>query len=278
MRKICLAILLFLNSTFVFSADSPLTLGIFPYVSRGQLMEFHTPLKLYLETHLRRPVELVTAPDFIEFISRTQKGDFDLILTAPHMGRLAEKRDNYKRLVKTGHEVQGIFLARKDSTIRKLEDLNGKSIMMAQPTSIIYQMSLEHLRKKGLVPGKNITVIGSRTHNNALYAPARRETDASVTGQLLWHGAEPEIRSQLVVIGQTRSVPGFMLMANSRMPSTETLKIQQLLLNFHKTPEGRAYFEATALKGFNKINDMTMKSLDPYTRILTEQPPPPSTP
>jgi len=255
------------------AAETPLTLGIFPYVSRGQLMEYHTPLKLYLEKELQRPVDLVTAPDFSEFMARTQKGEYDLVLTAPHLGRLAEVRDGHLRVAKTAHEVHGVFLTRKDSGIRSLADLKGKTIMMAQPISIVYQMGVEELRQYGLVPGKDITVIGSRTHNNALYAPARRESDASVTGLALWKNAEPDVRAQLVEIGQTDGAPGFMLMANKRLPAALIKRIQSAVFDMHKTNEGKSYFDVTEFKYFEKIDDKAMKKLDPYTRVLTEQAP-----
>jgi phosphonate transport system substrate-binding protein len=273
LRRSLLGACLTLVATFSLASDAPLTFGVFPYVSRGQLMDFHTPLKVYLESRLKRPVDLVTAPDFAEFANRTQKGEYDLILTAPHMGRLAERRDGYVRLVKTGHEVQAVFLVRRDSGLRKLADLKGKTIMMAQPVSAVYQMAADHLQRNGLVPGRDVTVISTGTHNNALYAPARREADASVTGILLWSNADPAIRAELVEIDGTRRIPGFMLMANKRVPPEQVKRIQALLLDFEKTEEGKAYFRATDLKNFGLIDDKTMKSLDPFTRILTDPAP-----
>lgn len=273
LRRSLLGACLTLVATFSLASDPPLTFGVFPYVSRGQLMDFHTPLKVYLESRLKRPVDLVTAPDFAEFMNRTQKGEYDLILTAPHMGRLAERRDGYVRLVKTGHEVQGVFLVRRDSGLRKLSDLKGKTIMMAQPVSAVYQMAADHLQRNGLVPGRDVTVINTGTHNNALYAPARREADASVTGTLLWNNADPVIRAELVEIDGTRRVPGFMLMANKRVPPEQVKRIQALLLDFEKTEEGKAYFNVTDLKNFDLIDDKTMKSLDPLTRVFTDPAP-----
>ena len=251
---------------------SPLTLGIFPYVSRGKLMELHTPLKLYLEQKLGRPIDMVTAPDFVEFMKRTQKGDYDLVFTAPHLGRLAETRDGYVRIVMTGHHVQSVFLARKDSGIHRIDDLKGKTIMIAQPISIVYQLSVHELARHGLEPGRDITIIDTRTHNNALYAPARRESDASATGIVLWRDAEPEIKNQLIEIGHTQEVPGFMMMGNKRLPPALIKRVQTALLNFNKLPESKAYFEETQFKRFEKIDDKTMKGLDPYVRVLTETP------
>jgi phosphonate transport system substrate-binding protein len=248
--------------------NTELTLGVFPYVSPGQLATFHTPLKDYLAKSLERPVSLVTAPDFNKFVERTSQGQYDIIITAPHLGRFAETHDGYKRLAQTGHFVQGIFLARKDSNIQRIEDLRGKSVMIAQPISIIYQMAVQVLREKGLVPGESVTVIETRTHNNAMYAPLRGEADASVTGTLLWQVLEDEQKDQMRVIGTTAEAPGFLLMANKRLPANDIEKIKALLLNYHNVAGSEPYFAVTGYKKFLEIDDKVMKSLDPYTKIL----------
>lgn len=266
-----IALLLLIASLAQAAAAKPtLVFGVFPYVTAGKLVESHNPLRAYLESKLRQPVELVTAPDFAEFVSRTANGEYDLILTAPHLGRLAEKRDGYARVVKTAHPVQGVFLARRDSSIRSVADLKGKTIMIAQPPSVVYQMAVDHLQRNGLTPAKDVTVVATRTHNNALYAPYRREADAAATGLMLWSKAEPSARAEQVEIGRTLSVPGFMIMAHPRMPAAKIKCVRALLLDFRNTPEGRAYFEATEFIDFETIDDKTMMSLDPYTRILTD--------
>ena len=87
-------------------------------------------------------------------------------MTAPHLGRLAEKRDGYKRIAHTLHEVQGVYLTSKDSDIHNLEDLKGKLLTMVGRAAIITQMAEHQLRGLGLEDGKNITFRFTRTHNN----------------------------------------------------------------------------------------------------------------
>ena len=246
----------------------PLVLGVFPYVTPVQLVAFHTPLKDYLAKQLNRPVTLVTAPDFVSFVDRTRDGQYDIVITAPHLGRLAETRDRFQRIAQTQHVVQGIFLARKDSDIRSMDDLKGKSVMMAQKVSIIYQMAENLMREKGLVPGQNIKIIETRTHNNAMYAPLRSEADASVTGTLLFRVLQDEQKEQLRVIGATEEAPGFTVMAHPRMPAQDVEAIRKLLVGFHRLPESKAYFETTGFQKFLPDDDRAMKRLDPYTRIF----------
>lgn len=269
-RSLFLLPLLLLNLGAYAAEIRPLVFGIFPYVSQAQLMQVHAPLKTQLEQKLGQPIDMVTAPDFPEFLARTQRGEFDIILTAPHFGRLAEVRDGYVRLAKTGHEVQGIFLVAADSDIKRIKDLKGKTVMIAQPISVVYQLAEETLRKQGLIHGKTVTVLETRTHNNALAAPTRKEADAAVTGQGLWAQATPEVKAQLREIGATPAVPGFMLMAHKRLPSKQISQIKQILLGFDKTPEGKAYFDKTFILRFEPINSKVMRSLDPYTKILTQ--------
>lgn len=257
------------GSYSAFADDKPeLVLGVFPYVSPAQLVAFHTPLKDHLAQSLQRQVSLVTAPDYESFVERTRQGQYDIILTAPHLGRLAETRDGYKRLAMTSHAVQGIFLTRKNSNIQKIEDLRGKSVMIAQRTSIIYQMAEQLLRDKGLVPGETVTIINTRTFNNAMHAPLRGEADASVTGNLLWQVLGDEQKDQMRVIGATEEAPGFLMMANKRLPKQDIEAIKNILLDYHNVTSREPYFSATGYKRFQQIDDKTMKKLDPYTRNL----------
>ena len=249
-----------------------LSLGVIPYVSAGPLIQFQSPLKNYISKALKLPVNLVTAPDFESFLYRTQRGDYDIIFTAPHFGRLAEQRDGYQRIVMTSHHVQGSFLAKKDSPIQTLDDLKGKKVMIAQRISMLFQLGEYTLLQKGLIDGKNITLIETRTHNNALYAPLRDEADASVTGVLLWRTLGQEFKDQLKVIGTTEKVPGFLILAHPRVPVSIRNQLKNALIKFGKTPEGIDYFEKTGFIGFEPITDKTMKELDPYTKVLTAQP------
>lgn len=264
----CLLAQMLAPSAATGSERSALTLGVFPYVSPVQLAAFHAPLKDYLAKSLQRPVTLVTAPDFDSFVERTRLGQYDIIFTAPHLGRLAEIRDGYKPLVQTSHTVQGFFLARKDSDIHTIKDLRGKTVMIAQKVSIVYQMAEHTLRENGLVPGESVTIVDTRTHNNAMQAPLRGEADASVTGKLLWYVLDDAQKDQLRVIGTTQEAPGFLVMAHRRLTARETKEIRKLLLDFNLKPDSKSYFTTNGFDKFQPVDDRAMKGLDPYIQIF----------
>lgn len=243
------------------NADEFLKFGLFPYVSPAKLVEHHEHFIEYLESRTGKKIQLITSPDFEIFRKRTQNRDFDIILTAPHFGRLAELQSGYQRIAMTQHQVQAIFLVKPNSAIQGLQDLKGKSITIAAPTSIVYRLAVRQLRDDyGLVNGKNITIITTRTHNNAMYSVIKGESDAAVTGVNLYTGLLKREGPVVRKIGESPKVPGFMLMANPSLPKDLVAKLHRAAIDFSKTEAGKAY----VFTGYKDIDDATMKSLDAY--------------
>ncbi len=264
-----IACLLLMTTNQLQANDKHLQFGIFPYVTPGQLVKFHTPLVKEIERILATKVSLVTAPSFKEFIARTGQGKYDIIMTAPHLGRLAEQQ-GYKRVAHTMHEVQGIYLVHKDSPIKELGDLKGKVITLVGRAAIITQMVEQQLNELGLQVGKDVTFRLTRTHNNAMYAPLRGESDASVTGILLFNKIGVKDRENVRVIGKTRVAPGFMVMTGKTVSEQQRQKLVQALLNFENMPEGKAYLTRTGFKHFKPITDEEMESLTPFIKIFLQ--------
>lgn len=255
---------LLLAGSLVAAEQRPLTLGVFPYVSPGKLIAHQQGLQQFLQDGLGRQVNMVTAPDVASYMQRLRAGDYDLIFAAPHVGRYSETDAGYQRIATTDHTVQAVFLTRKESPVQQLSDLEGRSIAMGIKTSIVYQMCEEQLRQLGLVSGRNIDIRESSSHNNAIFALIKGETDAAVTGIKLWQSLPSEHRQKLRQIGETQPVPGFMLMANRDMPATTVSRLQQLALAFKDSAAGKKYL----FRGLKPIDDAAMRSMDPYTAVF----------
>ena len=269
-RRLYLGLVAFISFLLCSTAhgeERNIQFGIFPYVSPGQLVKFHNPLRTYMEETLGEPVTLVTAPNFKEFIRRTRDGQYDIIMTAPHLGKLAELQ-GYQRVAHDMHEVQGIYLVHKDSDIKTLPDLKGKVITLVGRAAIITQMVEYQLKQLGLEADKDVTFRITRTHNNAMYAPLRGESDASVTGILLFNKIGEQDRKNVRVIGKTPVAPGFMIMTGKRISEEQREKLTKALLNFINTPAGAKYLKTTGLKRFEPITDQEMQDMEPYIQIF----------
>lgn len=270
-KSIVFSICIFFATNLGHADEHKYTFGVFPYVTPAQLVKFQRPLKDYFELKLGRSVNMVTAPNFKTFVERTHNGSYDFILTAPHLARLAEKQKNYQRIALAAHHVQGVYLVRLDSDIGSLDDMHWKTITMAAPLSVLFQMGEKQLRQHGLINGKNITIRVTRTHNNAMHAPLRRESEVSLTGLTLWKRLGKKKKLKLKPVATTPKLPGLMLMAHPRIDKKTLNILKTSALEFYNTSEGRHYYQLTGFKGFTRISNKNMADMDPFIRSFVKK-------
>ena len=118
------------------SADKPLVLGVFPSMTAKQTIEIYRPLASALEKHLRRSVVVYSARDFTTFVARTRQGEYDILLTAPHLAWLARQDTGYRPLLKYAQPVRGLLVVKSDSPFDEPDTLRGRTIAMADPVAL----------------------------------------------------------------------------------------------------------------------------------------------
>lgn len=269
--RLLLTALLALATTTIAKAEPAsheLVFGIYPFLSSGQIADRYAPLRDHLAKQLNRPVSLRSAPDFEAFIERTRQGEYDIIFTAPHMGRLAEKRDGYRALAQTGYSIVIVALTRKDGPINKITDLKGRSLAVGARLSMSYQMVDRELEKHGLSIGRDVRFVNTSNFSNVLESLVRKEADAGATGTLLWDSASQEKHLVLREIWRSQSIPGFLLLGHSRLGNATLKTLEHALFEFSQTPPGKTYFEATQQIDFRPIDAATLKRIDPYTAVF----------
>lgn len=245
-----------------------LVFGVYPYLSPSQIVEQFTPLSYHLTKALGRPVALRSAPDFEKFIARTHAGEYDIIFTAPHMGRLAEKRAGYLPLAQTGYPIVIVALTKKGSPIKSLDNLRDHTLAVGAKMSMTYQIMNQSLGKSGLELGKNVNFIDTASFSNVLEAILRGDADAGATGTLLWDSAPAEQHAQLREIYRSQPVPGFLLLGHPRNGKIMLNKLQDALTGFAGTAAGQAFFAKTRQIDFRPLDAATMKRIDPYTAVF----------
>lgn len=248
--------------------NNELVLGVYPYLSPNQIVEQFAPLNDHLTKSLNRPVSLRSAPDFAQFIERTRAGEYDIIFTAPHLGRIAETRDGYRPLAQTGYSIVVVALARNDGPITALADLKGRKLAVGAKLSMTYQIVDQALHKQGLALGRDVEFVDTASFSNVLEALVRREADAGATGTLLWDNAPPEKHEILREIYRSGPVPGFLILAHPRASAATLKRIERAVLDFGKTPAGKTFFDKTQQIDFRPVDAATMKRIDPYTIII----------
>lgn len=254
-------------SFFALSANAEaLRLGIFPYFSPSKLVSLHFPLTQHLSTQLERPVNLVSAPSFGVFQSRTAERSYDLLITAPHLGRIAEN-SGYRWLAVTRNISHAVFVAHRDRSFEGIADLRHRRLSLPPANAIVHQFALQELRKAG-IPPEQLTLQVRNFHDNALRAVVRGDADAAAVGSPTWERYLASGKRELEMLGKSVDIPGFAIMVHERVPEDVREQLHQALFEFAASPAGNLYFEKNALKGLREPETADFIFLDRYLLLM----------
>lgn len=159
--------------------------GIFPYYDAATLVSLHKPLKDYLEKQTGVKAALRSSANFKSFKNRTADGKYDILMTAPHLGRIAQLNNGYQLIGFTGNKSHAVFAVRKDSRFNSAADLSNQTISLPPKAAIIHYLALKHLAEQGIKPDQ-ITINETKSHNNALMTVVNGTAPAAAFGKPTW--------------------------------------------------------------------------------------------
>lgn len=255
--------LFFLLATPSLAAEKPLILGVFPYVSGYSVVSKFTPLRDYLAAELKRPVQVYTAPDFRTFIERTQRGDYDIALTAPHMARLAILEANYAPLATYKATLQTLIVVKKDSPYTRLADLRGKSIAIPDKLALVTFMGTQLLHAENLRENHDYALVATLSHSSAALSVQYGQHDAAIIGSNPFSQLTPEAQVDLRILARSASAPTQYYIAHRRLGSRQLTRLQSLLVAFaQSTPAGQKFIEENHVLGIKASAGDDLKQMD----------------
>lgn len=261
---VIITILLFSNTLYA----KKYVLGVFPYFNAAKLASLHKPIKDYLSISTKKQIRLVSASNFKVFKERTSVGRYDILITAPHLGRIAEKNGNYEWLGFTSNTSHAVFVVHKDSKIKSFEELKNKSIALPPKGAIIHHLALDTLKKYGINANENISLSIKKSHSNALLSAGLKNSAAAAFGAPTWAKYNAPEKDNLIKIGKSEDIPGFAILVNKNLPLEFKNELKKVLFLFENTEDGKLYFERTGLKGVRLKTDNDMKLLDKYINLM----------
>ncbi len=258
-------------------STATLELGVLPYLNPRAIVALYQPLRAYLEKRLKQPVMVVTAPNFRTYIERTRQRQYPLLMTAPHLGRLAQLEAGYVPMLIGNRWLYGVLVTAKSGTIRHVRDLRGKLVATPDRLAIITMLGKRLLRARGLVPGRDVTLRSFPSHTSAALSVLRGETAAAVIAEVVFKQLPEETRRQLKVLAETAQVPHLLYMASPDLPPEEISRLRRIMRDFvKKTSAGKRFMKRLNLDGWHLPSQKEMTSLDPYAQetevLINERP------
>lgn len=250
--------------------QADLKLGVHPFKPPSKLIESFSPLANYLSEKLGEPVTLQIAKDYQEHINATWQGKIDIAYLGPVS--YVELHDSYgptpllARQAINGNPVfHGKIFVRKESGIRSLTDLKGKSFAFGEPHSTMSHLVPRHMLWQAGVGTENLTshkFVGD--HVNVALSVLSGEFDAGGVKEDIYFNYE---RRGLRAIATSPPLSDHLFVASRKMPAAMIRKLQGILLQLHNDPQGMAALQSLT-KGITALVPVQDSDYDSLRTVL----------
>ena len=248
------------------AAEKSLRLGTLPVVSTRTAYEIYQPLIDSLENGLGiSTIKLETPVHFKGMYQRIQENGFDLLVSPPHIARLAQKKLGWHPLVMFQPEHQSVLLAQVSSGPASIESLRGGTIAVLDNRALVAMVMMEALSKKGLQMNRDFKVIETRSYESSQIAVKQGVAQAMVFRSQGF--IDPNIRDQFKILLEAGVLPGYVIIAAPKTSEAQLQKMRTQLLLFGRTPEAKPFMEKLGYEGLTTATEEAMRRLDPYLEV-----------
>jgi phosphonate transport system substrate-binding protein len=245
-------------------AEAPLVFGVFPHLTARQLLVTYRPLAAVLEKRLGRPVLVYSARDFRTFIARTRAGEYDLLLTAPHLAWLARQEAGYRPLLKYSEPVHALLLTRTDSKLAAMQDLRDRVVAVADEIALATLAIELDLTAEGLERDRDYRTLPAVTPVNAMTQLLAGRADAAIVGTHPFKMLPAEKRAQLRVVARTHAMSSLTYLAHPRLSDDAAQGLREGLLEFAASPAGREFLAKGGFGTLVEADDSELAAFRPH--------------
>lgn len=246
-------------------SPKPLELGVLPNISARVLLAQYQPLHDYLHRETQRAVQVSTAPSWTVFHQRTLALEYDVIVTAANLARVAQLDGGYQPLLLYAPAIKGMVIYPSTRPIKSVTELAGQTLALSNPQSLVTLRGMRWLAENGLQRDRDFKTINTRTDDSVGNVVVRGDAVAAMLSGGEFRAIPEATRTQLTALTTFAEVPGFILMASPRMGAEETRALKNHLLAFAGgSDEGKAFFAATGFSGMREPAAGLMESMDAY--------------
>lgn len=244
-----------LHPAIAATEDDPLIMGVFPRRNLTITIKMFSPMARYLSKKLGHQVKLVTSRNFPDFWQEVKDRRYDIVHYNQYHYIKSHKEFGYQVILKNEEfgksTISGAIIVRRDSDIRSLQDLKGKTIIFggSRQAMVSYIMTTHLLRKAGLKAG-HYQEIFALNPPNAFIATYFRKADAGGVGNIaskLPIVSNKIDTSKMQFIAISKPLVHLPWAVKSTMKPSLRTKIQSLLADLYKTREGKRILKQAGL-------------------------------
>lgn len=253
------------SSFAVDGSQDALEIGVLPNISARSLLAQYEPMRRYLEQVLNRKVQFSTAQNWEVFYNRTSEKEYDVVITAVHLGRVAEIDSGYRPLLIYKPYIKGLIAYANKAPITSIAAIKQQTIVLSNPKSLVTITGMEWLAENGLRPGRDFKTVDTPTDDSVGNVIVRGDAIAALLSSGEYKAIPEQTKSQMSLLTSFGEVPGFLVMTSPKMAKSKSDEFKRHMMTFaEKSEEGKQFFAATGITGITEIPPGTLESMDAY--------------
>ncbi|WP_095170283.1 phosphate/phosphite/phosphonate ABC transporter substrate-binding protein [Pseudomonas sp. Irchel 3H3] len=269
------SIALALTAAGLACAKDQLTIGLIPSEDSQAMIEASKQVLDTLQTRLGMPVVPFVATDYNGIIEALRAGKLDVAYLGPFSYVLATSVAEVEAFAvavtrKTGQSAyKSVIVARKDSGIRELADLKGRTFAFVDPSSASgHLFPKAGLEQAGFVPAQLFSrVIFSGSHDASILAVENHKVDAAAVADRIFASAVSKglvKQDEFQVVWSSRPIPESPMVWRKDLDPALQQKVASALASIKDVPWG----DQGVLDGFQPTSDAAYDVVRDTAKVL----------
>ena len=232
--KICFlfCIVIHLSAGRVHAGDQ-LTLWVHPYLPATELFRKFSPLAVYLGEKCGRTIQVKVSKDYNSHIERVGKDRMDIAYLGP-VSYVKTTHTYGKKTLLAALEVNGkpffhgMIIARKDSSIKTLQDLPGKKFAFGDPNSTMSCLAPRYMLWEAGVDVEKLKTEFLGSHYNVALGVIGGYYDAGCVKEAVYYKYQER---GLKILAKSQPVAEHLFVVNSKLPETIINNLRQSMVS-----------------------------------------------
>ncbi len=242
------------------------TFAVVPQFEQRKLFATWKPIIDELQRRTGVSFELETTLTVPQLERKLANGDFDFVYANPYQVFREGERQGYLPLVRDRTPLRGIVVVRKDSPIRSVSELDGRSIAVPSLNSfgacLLVRADLLRLHRVAINP------VAVQTHTSVYLHVINGLTVAGGGVEKTLREQDEAVQDSLRVLYTTRGFPSHPVASHPRVPKEVREKVRRAFLAMGATAEGRELLSKvpmqqvvpTSLQDYLPLRDLQLES------------------
>jgi len=227
--------------------------SIVPQQSAIKTSKVWGPLLKYLTAQTGIKFRLRTNRSIPEFEGYLKDEKYDFSYMNPYHYVTFHSSANYNAVAKAkDKKIKGIMVVLKDSSILRLEELEGKQLAFPSPNAFAASMLPQaYLKQQGI----KFTPKYVLSHD-AVYTNVARKKYVSGGGVVrTFNNTNKRIKRKLRILWTTKGYTPHAIASHSRVPKEDVKRVQDALISLSESKQGMKVLNGLKLKGFVSAHD-----------------------